>query len=231
MSKDNQFKSIKTWDEDDQPREKLQKHGAKSLSNAELLAILIGSGSRDISAVDLCKKILSDYDNDLNILAKKNVEELTKYKGIGEAKAISIVASMELVRRKKFDKVPKRKITSSNDIFEEMYHILTDTSHEEFWVLFLDRKNVIISKKNISKGGLNATVVDPRIIFKLALNLLANSIILVHNHPSGNKRPSNADINLTKKIKMGSEVLDIHLLDHIIMARNEYFSFSDEGLI
>jgi DNA repair protein RadC len=223
--------SIKNWAEDDRPREKLQKHGAKSLSDAELLAILIGSGSIEETAVTLCRRILSDMGNSLSNLARKNVSELIKYKGIGEAKAISIIAAMELVKRKKFDKNSKVKITSSKHIYQEVYSLLSDKINEEFWVIYMDRNNVIIDKKNISIGGVSSTIVDPKIIFKYALELVASSIILVHNHPSGNKYPGEIDKRLTQKIKEAAKVFDIDLLDHIIFAGEEYYSFADTGIL
>lgn len=227
----NKSSPITNWAKDDRPREKLLKLGPGALSDAELIAILIHSGSRTESAVDLSRRILNDMNNDLNILAGKSVRELMKYKGIGEAKAISIAAAMELVNRKRFEKKPKRKITSSRDVYEEMYPNLEDKSQEEFWVILLDRKNTIIDKKPISKGGVNATVVDPRVIFKLALEVLASSLILVHNHPSGNTNPSEMDVSITNKIKNGALLMDMSLLDHIIFAGSEYYSFADEGRI
>ena len=231
MTMKNKQISIKNWAEDDRPREKLQKHGAKSLSDAELLAILIGSGSREESAVDLCRRILSDMGNNLSNLAKKNIAELIKYKGIGEAKAISIVAAMELVKRKKFDKSIKTNINSSKQIYHEMYSLLADKINEEFWVIYLDRKNVIIDKKNISIGGVSSTTVDPKIIFKYALEFVASSIILIHNHPSGNKYPGDIDKRITERIKKGAKLLDIVLLDHVIFAGEEYYSFADAGIL
>ena len=225
------FSSIKHWAEDDRPREKLLKSGPKSLSDAELLAIIIHSGSRTESAVDLSKRILNDMKNDLNVLAKKSIRELTKYKGIGEAKAIGIVAAMELVNRKKFEKIPLRKISGSRDVYEEMYSQLEGNMQEEFWVIYLDRKNTIIDKKNISKGGVTSTVVDPRIIFKYALELLASGLILVHNHPSENRQPSDMDVSITNKVKNGALLFDMNLLDHVIFAGSEYYSFADEGRI
>jgi len=224
-------KSIKNWAPDDRPREKLLKHGAKSLSDAELIAILIGSGSRTQSAVDLSRHILSEMNNDLNILSKKTVVELTKYKGIGEAKAVSIVAAMELVKRKKFTSNEKTKITSSRQVYQEMYSDLVDLIHEEFWVLYLDRQNVITEKKQISSGGISATIVDPKIIFKHALLLSASNIILVHNHPSKNTQPSISDKELTEKIKKAAGFFDIGLLDHVIFAGEKYYSFADEGIL
>ncbi len=231
MSKTIKYNSIKNWAEDDRPREKLLNNGAKALSDAELLAILIGSGSRSQSAVDLSRQILQDMNNDLRILSQKSVVELTRYKGIGQAKAISIVAAMELVRRKKFNTNDKVKINSSKQIYQEMYSLLSDIKHEEFWAVYLDRKNVIINKKQISLGGVSSTTVDTKIIFKNALDLLASGMILVHNHPSGSLNPSPQDIDLTKKIKQGSKLLDISLLDHIIIAGEQYYSFADNGAI
>jgi len=231
MSDKTKYNSIKNWAEDDRPREKLLKNGAKALSDAELIAILIGSGSRSQSAVDLSRQILHDMNNDLNILSQKSVVELTRYKGIGEAKAISIVAAMELVRRKKFNSAQRIKVTSSRRIFEEMYSLLSDIKHEEFWAVYLDRKNTIIGKKQISRGGVSSTIVDSKIIFKHALDLLASGLIMAHNHPSGNKNPSVHDFKLTENIKQGAIILDINLIDHIIIAGNEYYSFADNGEI
>ncbi len=231
MSKTTKYNSIKNWAEDDRPREKLLNNGPKALSDAELLAILIGSGSRSQSAVDLSRQILQDMDNDLRILSQKSVVELTRYKGIGQAKAVSIVAAMELVRRKKFNTNDKVKINSSRQVYQEMYSLLSDIKHEEFWAVYLDRKNVIINKKQISLGGVSSTTVDTKIIFKNALDLLASGMILVHNHPSGSLNPSPQDIDLTKKIKDGSEMLDISLIDHIIIAGEQYYSFADEKVL
>jgi DNA repair protein RadC len=227
----NKSSAITNWAKDDRPREKLLKLGPKALTDAELIAILIHSGSKNESAVDLSRRILGDSGNDLNKLAGKSIMELMKYKGIGEAKAISIAAAMELVNRKRFDKIPRRKITASRDVYEEMYPYLEGSQQEEFWVIFLDRKNTIIDKKPTSKGGVNATIVDPRVIFKLALEVLASSLILVHNHPSGNPNPSDMDINITNKIKNGALLMDMTLLDHIIFAGSEFFSFADEGML
>jgi DNA repair protein RadC len=227
----NKLNSIKQWAEDDRPREKMLKSGPKSLTDAELIAILIHSGSRTESAVDLSRRILSDMKNDLNLLARKSIRELTNYKGIGEAKAISIAAAMELVNRKKFEKVTLRKISGSKDVYEEMFSQLSGNLQEEFWVLYLDRKNTVIEKKNISKGGVSSTVVDTKIIFKYALELLASGLILVHNHPSENRQPSDMDVNITNKVKNAALLFDMNLLDHVIFAGSEYYSFADEGRI
>ncbi len=231
MNLDKNTKSIKNWAKDDRPREKLMRFGAKNLTDAELLAIIISSGNKNMSAVDLSRHILSEMNNDLNLLSKKSYIELMKFPGIGEAKAISIVAAMELINRKKYDKIPNRKITCSKDIYEEMFSILSDLEHEEFWVLYLDRQNIVIDKKDIGKGGVSGTFVDPKLIFKKALELTASSIVLVHNHPSGNIKPSNQDIKLTSKVKNAAVFLDISLLDHIIFGGIEYFSFADNGIL
>jgi DNA repair protein RadC len=223
---------IKAWAEEDRPREKLLLKGKTTLSDAELIAILIGSGSRDESAVDLSKRILSSAKNNLNQLGKMGIAELQKFKGIGEAKAISIAAALELGRRRKASDPLKRvKITSSNSVYEVMREVMDDLPHEEFWVLLLNRANQVIEKVNISKGGVSQTVVDAKIVFKMALDRLASSIILCHNHPSGNLKPSEADKQLTKKIKEAGRILDLPILDHLIFADNTYFSFADEGLL
>ena len=223
---------IKHWAEEDRPREKLQLKGKSALSEAELIAILIGSGAASISAVDVSKVILNAVNNDLNSLAKLSVKDLTKFKGIGEAKAISIVAALELGRRRKETENRKRpKIRSSHDAYTLMKAELLDLSHEEFWCLLLNRSNLVIKKHLVSSGGVSGTVADPKIIFKAALEELASSIILVHNHPSGNLRPSQADMTLTKKMKDASKALEISLLDHLIFTDQGYFSFADENLL
>lgn len=229
MTDPKQSNSIKNWSEDDRPREKLMANGAKALTNAELLAILIGTGTKSESAVDLSRKILMDVDNDLNLLSRKSIAQLTEFKGIGEAKAITIAAAMELVNRKRFEKVEKRKITSSKDVYEEMFPHLIDKDQEEFWVLYLDMKNAIIEKKKISLGGVSSTIVDPRIIFKHALETLASGLILVHNHPSENPFPSDVDIKLTTNAQNAATFFSMVLLDHVIFAGANYYSFADEG--
>lgn len=223
---------IKAWAEEDRPREKLLLKGKTTLSDAELIAILIGSGSRDESAVDLSKRILSYAKNNLNQLGKMGVPELQKFKGIGEAKAISIAAALELGRRRKeSDPIERVKITHSSVVFDYMREVMDDLPHEEFWVLLLNRGNQILEKVNISKGGVSQTVVDAKIVFKMAIDKLASSIILCHNHPSGNLKPSEADKQLTKKIKEAGIILDLPILDHLIFADNKYLSFADEGLL
>jgi len=226
------YLNIKSWAEEDRPREKLLLKGKASLSEAELIAILIGSGTASLSAVELAKQILGFVNNNLNDLARLTVKDLTKFKGIGEAKAISIVAALELGRRRKESEIAKKpKITSSSDVFEVMKSHLLDLRHEEFWVLMLNRANQVMSKKLTSSGGVSGTVADPKIIFKSALDELASSIILCHNHPSGNIKPSQADINLTKKLKEAGKLLEIPVLDHIIFTDDKYFSFADESMM
>lgn len=222
---------IKAWAEDDRPREKLLKKGCAALSDAELIAILIGSGNRKMSAVELAQLILRNNEQSLTRLAKLHVGDLTQYNGIGEAKAIAVVAALELGRRRRAEGRPEKvKISNSRVVYEECYH-LCDLSHEEFWVLLLSRSNEVIEKQQVSSGGVSGTVADARLIFKPAIQRLASAIILVHNHPSGNLNPSDADIKLTRKLKSGGETLDIAVLDHVIVADSGYFSFADEGML
>ena len=224
--------SIKLWAESDRPREKLLEKGSHVLTDAELLAIIIGSGSRNETAVELCRKILKEKNNDLYELSRMTVAELTRFKGIGIAKAISIVAAMELGKRRRDASVPKKeKITCSKDAVAIMQPIIGDLVKEEFWILLLNRANFIIGKKRISEGGVAGTVADSKIIFKEAVDKLASSIILSHNHPSGNVKPSEADIKLTKRLKEAGQIFEIPVLDHIIITHNSFYSFADEGLI
>lgn len=218
--------------EEDRPREKLILKGKTALSEAELIAILIGSGTPSLSAVDLSKMILASVGHDLSSLARLSIQDLKKFKGIGEAKAISIVAAMELGRRRKEKEPTKRvRITCSQDIFTLMKPELYDEVVEYFYLLLLSRSNQVIKKVLISKGGTAGTVVDSKVIFKVALEHLANSIILIHNHPSGNLKPSQQDLRLTDRlVKVGRE-LDLPVLDHVIFADDGYFSFADEGMI
>jgi DNA repair protein RadC len=226
------YLSIKDWATDDKPREKLLSKGAKSLSDAELLAILIGSGTREISAVELSRTILADSANNLANLGKKSIAELTKIKGIGQAKAITIVAALELGLRKKLSEISEKpKVTSSREAFEFIQSFISDIHHEEFWVLFLNRSNRIIEKFKLSQGGVSGTVIDVRLILKKALELLASSLIVCHNHPSGNLNPSDNDKKITEKIRVAAQQMDIKLLDHLIICDNSYFSFNDEGLL
>jgi len=224
--------TIKSWAEEDRPREKLISQGRRSLTDAELIAILIGSGSRQESAVELSKRILHSLECDLDKLGRLSVKELSKFKGIGEAKAVSIIAALELGRRRRETELPKvHSISSSKDIFNLMHRHFADLNHEEFWIILLSRANNVISQHLISKGGQAGTVADPKIIFKAAIENNAASIILSHNHPSGNLKPSQADINLTRKLREAGILLDIAVLDHVIFTNNFYFSFADEGLI
>lgn len=228
----SEFTSLKFLAKDDQPREKLLEKGSASLSDAEIIAILIGSGTREKSAVELCREILRSVDNDLNKLARLTIHDLMKFKGIGEAKAITIAAALELSRRKKADVESNTNfIRTSKDAFNAVSHIYEDLNHEEFHVIILSRANKILGVELISKGGLNATVADGKIIFKKALEKGASSIILCHNHPSGNLKPSDVDIDLTKKVKAFGAYIDMPVLDHIIVADQNFFSFADNGMI
>jgi DNA repair protein RadC len=223
---------ITNWAEDDRPREKLMIKGRNALSDAELIAILIGSGSRNESAVQLSKRILSSFDNNLNALGKLSIKQLTEFKGIGEAKAISIIAAMELGRRRReMEAIELKQIGSSKSVFEIMQPIIGELQHEEFWILYLNYSNKVIAKSQLSKGGITGTVVDIRIVFKIALEQNATSIILSHNHPSGKLQPSDADITITKKIKMAGQQLDIPVLDHLIITEKGFYSFNDNGIL
>ncbi|OGX87927.1 hypothetical protein BEN47_10065 [Hymenobacter lapidarius] len=223
---------IKSWAEEDRPREKLLAKGRAALSDAELIAILLGSGTTKLTAVDVAKLMLKGVDNDLNALARESVKQLCRHPGIGEAKAISVVAALELGRRRKeADAAPRTTITCSRDIYQLIRPHLMDLPHEEFWVILLNRANVVMRKTAISRGGVAGTVADPKMIFKEALEQLASSIILVHNHPSGNRNPSAADIQLTKKLKEAGNFLDLPILDHLIYSDQGYYSFADEGML
>lgn len=223
--------SIKQWSDDDRPREKLLLKGKSVLSDAELIAILIGSGSRNESAVDLSKRILNSVEH-LNALGKLSVKQLMTFKGIGEAKAITIIAALELGRRRGQEaQIPVNKITSSKTAFEILKPLISELPHEEFWVLYLSNSNNVIYKSQLSKGGLTGTVVDTRLLFKTALEHHAVAVILAHNHPSGNIKPSEQDKQITKKIKDAGAILEVNVLDHIIVTEFEYFSFTDEGLM
>jgi DNA repair protein RadC len=222
---------ITNWSEDDKPREKLMLKGKSALSDAELIAIMIGSGSRNESAVGLSKRILASVDNNLNALGKLSLSQLMNFKGIGEAKAISIMAAMELGRRRRAEEaVELKKITSSKMIFELMQPIIGELPHEEFWVLYLNNSNKVLSKSQQGKGGITGTLVDTRLVFKTALELGATALILCHNHPSGTLTPSDADKQITRKLKAAGQNMDIQVLDHVIVAENGYYSFNDEGI-
>lgn len=226
------YTPIHQWAEDDRPREKFLLKGKSTLSDSELLAILIGSGSRNESAVQLCQRILASANNNLNTLGKLTAQQLMQFKGIGEAKAIAIAAALELGRRRKNEEVQElTKITSSKAVFEIMQSIIGELPHEEFWVLYLNNSNKVIYKSQISKGGITGTVVDTRLVFKIALEHHATSVILTHNHPSGKMLASDADKQITKKLQEAGKHLDILVLDHIIITEKSYFSFADEGLL
>lgn len=223
---------INQWAEDDRPREKFLLKGKATLSDSELLAILIGSGSRNESAVQLCQRILASSNYNLAVLSKLSIAQLTQFKGIGVAKAITIAAALELGRRRRVEEaIVLEQITSSKAVFELMQPIIGELPHEEFWVLYLNNANKIIYKSQISKGGITGTLVDSRIIFKIAFEYNATAIILLHNHPSGKLKPSQADLNLTKNLQQASKSLEIQILDHIIITENHYFSFADEGVL
>ncbi|HTK20876.1 MAG TPA: DNA repair protein RadC [Mucilaginibacter sp.] len=224
--------SIKAWAEEDRPREKLSMQGRRALTDAELIAILIGSGSRTETAVELSKRILHHYDNDLNKLAKASIQELSNFRGIGEAKAISIIAALEIGRRRDDTEVKAvESILSSKDAYNLMRRHLVDLNHEEFWIILLGRSSKVLSKELISKGGLSGTVADPKIIFHIALQHQASGIILIHNHPSGNLKPSQLDISLTKRLSEAGRLLDIQIFDHLIIGDTGYFSFGDESVL
>jgi DNA repair protein RadC len=224
--------SIKNWSEDDQPREKLLNKGKEVLSDAELVAILIGSGNRSESAVDLCKRILSTTNNNLSELGKLTTTQLMSFNGIGEAKAVSIVAALELGRRRRgSEALERKKITSSRSVFEFMQPIIGELPHEEFWIIYVNNSNKVIQKNQLSKGGITGTLVDVRLALKIALEVGAVGLVLAHNHPSGTLTPSKADRELTRKLKIASESLDIKILDHLIITEKSYFSFADENLL
>lgn len=224
--------SIKNWSQDDQPREKLLYKGKLALSDAELIAILIGSGNKTESAVALCKRILASVDNNLSELGKLSIKQLMTFNGIGEAKAISIIAALEVGRRRRAgDALVKHKITSSRSVFELMQPIIGELQHEEFWIIYLNNSNKVIQKNQLSKGGITGTLVDVRLVLKSALELGAVGIILAHNHPSESLKPSEADKQITQKLKKAGESLDIKVLDHLIITEKAYFSFADENLL
>ena len=223
--------SIKHWAEEDRPREKLILKGRSSLTDAELLGIQIGSGTKAQTAVDIAKQILNDHDGDLNKIARLTVNDLMRYPGIGEARAINIVSALELGRRRPISSMEKPQIKSSADVYNIIKPELLDLDHEQFWLLLLNRANKVLKKHQISNGGVSGTVADPKLIFRAALDHLASSIILIHNHPSGNLKPSEADRRLTKQLSEAGKLLDISVLDHIIFTDENYFSFADEQLI
>ena len=225
--------SVKDWSPEDRPREKLLSKGINALSNAELLAIILCSGTREETVVELSQRILQSFDNDLNRLGKVSVKDLmSNFRGIGKAKAIGIIAALELGKRRKAEEIHNRKkIVSSLDIYNYFYPILCDLPYEEFWALFLNRSNRIIDRLKISQGGTSETIVDGKFIYKEAIAHLASFVVLCHNHPSGNQLPSPQDNNITFRIKKGVELLDMRLLDHIILTDGKYYSYADEGKI
>jgi DNA repair protein RadC len=223
---------IKLWAEEDRPREKLLLHGRRHLTDAELIAILIGSGNKNETAVDLSKRILSFYDNNLTKLGKASILDLSRFKGIGEAKALTIIAALELgLRRKETTEEAVTHVTTSNDVYKYLHQTFANLNHEEFWILLLNRSNRVIGKFLISKGGQAGTVADPKIIFKTALENNAANVVLAHNHPSGNLKPSESDDKLTRDMVASGNLLSLYVVDHLIFANNRYYSYRDEDLI
>jgi len=224
--------ALTTWAVEERPREKVMANGVQYLSDAELLAILIGSGTRRITAVELARQILKGAGNSIHILGRQGIGELVRIKGVGPAKATSILAALELGRRRAgMQHSEKTPVKSSETVYKLFHPLMGDLEHEEFWLLMLNRANRVLGRYKVSQGGLSGTVIDTRIILKKALDNLASSIIVCHNHPSGNKQPSDADLKITEKLKKAAEMLEIKLLDHVIIADKSYFSFADEGLI
>ncbi|MCT4581026.1 MAG: DNA repair protein RadC [Flavobacteriales bacterium] len=224
--------SITEWDLADRPREKLLDKGRQTLTNAELIAILIGSGNREETAVELSKKILKSANNSLIELGQMTLDRLMEFKGVGTAKAVSIAAALELGRRRKTEEVPVLyAIKSSKDAYEQLTPLFEDLPHEEFWVMGLSRSNKVLFKKQISKGGVSGTIADIKLIFKPAIEKLASALIIAHNHPSGQLKPSASDLRLTDKLVETGKIMDIPILDHLVIANQTYYSFADEGLI
>ena len=232
IMKPKTIQSIKNWATEDRPREKMLEKGREALSDAELIAILIGSGNSSETAVDLSRRILKDVDDNLINLSQMSINELTNYNGIGEAKAVSIAAALELGRRRRFAEAAQQpKISNSKDAFEHFYMRMSDIEHEQFWIMLLNPANKVIKVTRISIGGVNGTLADPKRIFKIAIDNQATAIMLCHNHPSGNVEPSDKDKALTRNIVNGGKLLEIKILDHIIVGINNYFSFADSGMI
>ena len=226
------MKSIKSWAEEDRPREKMLAKGKEALSNAELIAILIGSGNSKETAVDLSKRILHDNKDNLIELSRLTINDMMKYNGIGEAKAVTIAAALELGRRRRFSEaLEKPSIKNSQVAYECFYAHLSDLNHEQFWIMLLNNANKVIKLEKIGVGGMTGTTADPKKIFKCALENNAASIMLCHNHPSGNVVPSNADKQITNNLVKAGQFLEIKILDHIIIGNDNYFSFADEGLL
>ncbi len=224
--------TIKSWAEADRPREKLKIKGKQHLSEAELLAILLGSGTREESALALSKRMLRFFNNDLTAVGKADLHDLKKFKGIGEVKAIKVIAALELGRRRQLASIiEKPQICSSKQAFDVLAPLMMDLPNEEFWIILLNRANRVIGREKISSGGVAGTVVDAKVVFRKAIQQLACAIILAHNHPSGNLRPSQSDIDLTKKLMKAGQSLDINVLDHLIITQNGFYSMADEGAI
>ena len=224
--------SIKSLAEDDRPREKFLLKGKASVSDSELLAIIMGSGNREESAVELARRILNSVENNWHILSQLSIKDLMKFKGVGEAKAISIATALEIGNRKSQQEVLERQqISSSKDVFEVLQPHLSDLSTEEFWAVFLNHQNKILYKTCLFRGGIASSVADVRVIFKTALEHFSTRIIVAHNHPAGSLKPSQEDINITNKIKEAGNLLEIELLDHIIIAQNKFYSFKEEGIL
>jgi DNA repair protein RadC len=232
LEENNTSFTIKEWSEEDRPREKLQRKGCSALSDAELLAILICSGNRNESAVTLSKRILSEVENNLHELGKLTINDFKRFNGVGTVKAITIIAALEIGRRRRSEEaLVRKKITSSHSVFELMQPIIGELPHEEFWILYLNNSNKVLELSQLSKGGITGTLVDIRLALKNALQLGAVALVLAHNHPSGTLKPSKSDLDLTKKLKRGGENLDIKVLDHLIITENAYFSFADSSLL
>jgi len=224
--------ALTTWAVEERPREKVMANGVQYLSDSELLAILLGSGTKNMTAVELGRLVLKEADNNLHKLGRKGLGDLVRIKGIGPAKAIALLAALELGRRRAGMTHPEKvSVKSSETVFSLFHPLMGDLEHEEFWLLMLNRANRVLGRYKVSQGGLSGTVIDTRIILKKALDNLASSIIVCHNHPSGNKQPSDADVKITEKLKKAAEMFEIKLLDHVIIADKSYFSFADEGLI
>jgi DNA repair protein RadC len=223
---------IRLWAEDERPREKLMNKGRRALSNAELIAILLGSGTREMSALEISRRILDDTQGRLKELSRLSVSDLTRRKGIGPARAVALIAALEIGNRTGMEEsLDRKKVSSSQDAYDFFRPLLRDSAYEEFWIMLLNRGNKVLRNICISQGGLSGTVADPKKIFKMALEQYAASVILCHNHPSGNITPSESDIRLTQKLKRAGSFLDLPVIDHIIIGENNYFSFADEGLL
>ncbi|MDX5320545.1 MAG: DNA repair protein RadC [Bacteroidota bacterium] len=221
--------SIKFWAEDDRPREKFLLKGKSALSDSELLAILFATGTPKLSALDLARQVLEAYEGNIAQLARANVKELCRFNGVGMAKAVTLLAALELAGRRKESHGTNTQIKGSDDAYACLREVLQDLNHEEFWVLYLNQANRVIRRQNISSGGISGTVADPRMIFKHGIEQAASGIILAHNHPSGNLKPSQADLDLTRKLAEGAKHFDMRILDHLIITQSAYVSFADEG--